>query len=213
MKKRKDVSETGSTSAEDFAVESPFEEVPKKIAGKEGGGEVEKPGVREEEISIEELKQRLDEKKKESEEMYDRLLRATADFENFKKRSEREKLDRIKFANEELMKELLPVVDNLERALASSESTRDTEAIKKGIGIVLDQVLKTLQKFGLSGYTSVGETFDPNRHEAVEQVESTEHEANTILDEFQKGYFLNGRLLRPALVSVTRHPDESASSD
>jgi molecular chaperone GrpE len=213
MKKRRDTSETDMSDASDFAVESPLEEVPKKSEGSQKKMEQEKLEAGGEGQSIEELKERLEEKERGYEELYDRFLRATADFENFKKRSEREKLDRIKFANEELMKELLPIVDNLERALASSEKTKDNDAIKKGIEIVLDQFLKTLKKFGLSGYASIGEKFDPNRHEAVEQVESTEHETNTIIDEFQKGYFLNERLLRPALVAVTKHPDESASSD
>jgi len=213
MKKKRDTSEIERMGEADFAVESPLEEVPGKIADNEEKIKSENLEIRVEEVNIEELKKMLEEKKKEYDDIYDRLLRATADFENFKKRSEREKLDRIKFANEELIKDLLPVVDNLERALASSENTKDTEAIKRGIEIVLDQFIKILKKFGLNGYTSIGEKFDPNRHEAVEQVESTEHETNTIIDEFQKGYFLNGRLLRPALVSVTKYPEENLSSD
>jgi molecular chaperone GrpE len=213
MKKRREASKNDFAGAADFAVESPLEVVPGRSEESQKEMEQEKAEAEGEDVSIEELRKRLEEKEKEYEELYDRLLRATADFENFKKRSEREKLDRIKFAHEELMKELLPVVDNLERALASSEKTKDNEAIKKGIEIVLDQFLKTLKKFGLIGYASIGEKFDPHRHEAVEQVESTEHEANTVIDEFQKGYFLNGRLLRPALVAVTKHPDEPSSSD
>ena len=213
MKKKRGTPDVDNAGMAGFAVESPLEEVPIKGTENEEGVEAGKLAIREEALTIDELQKRLDEKKKEYEELYDRFLRATADFENFKKRAEREKLDRIKFANEDLVRELLPVVDNLERALASSESSKNTESIRKGIEIILEQVLKTLKKFGLASYASLGEKFDPTRHEAVEQVESTEHEASTIINEFQKGYFLNGRLLRPALVTVTKHPEEVLSSD
>ena len=213
MKKKRGTPDVDNTDMADFAVESPLEEVSVKSAENEERVEAGKLAIREEALTIDELKKILEEKKKECGEIYDRFLRATADFENFKKRAEREKLDRIKFANEDLVRELLPVVDNLERALASSESSKDTESIRKGIEIVLEQFLKTLEKFGLVNYASLGEKFDPTRHEAVEQVESTEHEASTIINELQKGYFLNGRLLRPALVTVTKHPEEILSSD
>lgn len=213
MKKKRDASDVDNAGMEDFVVESPLEEVPLKSAENEQRVETGKLEIREETLTVDELQKRLDEKNKEYEELYDRFLRATADFENFKKRAEREKLDHIKFANEDLVRELLPVVDNLERALTSSESSKDTESIRKGIEIIMEQVLKTLKKFGLVSYASLGEKFDPTRHEAVEQVESTEHEASTIILEFQKGYFLNGRLLRPALVTVTKHPEEVLSSD
>jgi molecular chaperone GrpE len=213
MKKKTGNVDRKNTAEKDFAVDSPLVEMQEVMAGEEEGGEKGKQEVRGEDLTIDELKKGLDEKKKEYEEIYDRLLRTTADFENFKKRAERERLEHIKFANEDLVRELLPVVDNLERALASLESAKDTEAIRKGIEIVLEQFYTILKKFGLTSYTSVGEKFDPTRHEAVEQVESTEHEANTVIDEFQKGYFLNGRLLRPALVTVTKHPEETLSSD
>ena len=213
MKKKRGTPDVDNTDMSGFAVESPLEEVPIKGTENEKGVEAGKLAIREEALTIDELQKRLDEKNKEYEDLYDRFLRATADFENFKKRAEREKLDRIKFANEDLVRELLPIVDNLERALASSESSKDTESIRKGIEIILEQVLKTLKKFGLISYASLGEKFDPTRHEAVEQVESTEHEASTIINELQKGYFLNGRLLRPALVTVTKHPEEVLSSD
>jgi molecular chaperone GrpE len=213
MKKKRDASDADNAGMEDFAVESTLEEVPIKRTENEKGVEAGKLEIREEALTVDELQKRLDEKKKEYEELYDRFLRATADFENFKKRAEREKIDHIKFANEDLVRELLPAVDNLERALTSSESSKDTESIRKGIEIILEQVLKTLKKFGLVSYASLGEKFDPTRHEAVEQVESTEHEASTIINELQKGYFLNGRLLRPALVTVTKHPEEILSSD
>ena len=213
MKKKRDASDADNAGMEDFAVESPLEEVPIKSAENEKGVEARKLAIREEALTVDELQKRLDEKNKEYEELYDRFLRATADFENLKKRAEREKLDLVKFANEDLVRELLPAVDNLERALTSSESSKDTESIRQGIEIVLGQVLKTLKKFGLVSYASLGEKFDPTRHEAVEQVESTEHEAGTIIHELQKGYFLNGRLLRPALVTFTKHPEEALSSD
>jgi molecular chaperone GrpE len=199
--------------ASGFAIESPLEEIPEKVTGDGKGKQVEKTLTGDEDLTVEDLKERLEEKKKEFEDIYDRLLRTTADFENFRKRNEREKAERIKFANEELVRELLPVIDNLERALASVKGALDMEPLIKGIEIVLDQFFKTLKKFGVSAFTSVGDRFDPTRHEAVEQVESAAHDANTVVNEFQKGYFMYDRLLRPALVSVSKHPDESTSSD
>jgi len=213
MKRRTKDSKLENTGEGEFTVESPLEEMPEKSLGDGGGEKEEKLEIEKKDFTIDELKKILEEKKKECEEIYDRLLRTTADFENFKKRAEREKLDYIKFANEDLLRELLLVVDNLERALVSSKDVKDNEAITKGIEMVVEQFFKILKKFGVTSFTSLGEKFDPSRHEAVEQVESTEHEVNTVIGELQKGYFLNDRLLRPALVTVTRYPDETISSD
>jgi len=150
----------------------------------------------------EELECLLEIKEKEATENYDRLLRTQAEFENYKKRIKREKEDTIKFCNENLLRELLPVLDNLEAALKHGKDPKSSQSLMEGVVMVLDQFLKSLEKFGVTGFSSIGEKFDPNRHEAMMKVEGDESEVNSVVSEFQKGYFLNDRLLRPAKVTV-----------
>ena len=152
------------------------------------------------------LKESLDEKEEELKTLHDKLLRSQAEFENYKKRMTKETSDLMKYSNEEIIKELLHTVDNLERAIQHAKESDKSENITEGIDIILKQLFKSLERFGVSGFVSVGEKFDPNKHEAVIQMESAEHEPNTIIAESQKGYFLRERLLRPALVTVTRTP-------
>lgn len=149
-----------------------------------------------------ELKERLEIKERESSENYDRLLRTQAEFENYKKRMEREKEDTVKFCNENLLREFLSVVDSLEMALMHGRDSDNPKSLTEGIEMVLTHFLKSLEKFGASSFSSIGETFDPNRHEAMMQIEDDAYEANAIVSELQKGYFLNNRLLRPAKVTV-----------
>jgi molecular chaperone GrpE len=152
------------------------------------------------------LKESLEEKEEELKTLYDKLLRTQAEFENYKKRMAKEKSDLIKYANEEMVKEILHTVDNLERATQHAKESNQSENITEGVDIILKQLLKSLERFGVSGFSSAGEKFDPNKHEAVIQMESAEHEPNTIIAESQKGYFLHERLLRPALVTVAKAP-------
>lgn len=163
-------------------------------------GEKEK----EKEDREEELKAQLQAKEKEAAENFDRLLRTQAEFENYKKRVEREKADTIRFCNENLIRDLLPIVDNLEMALKHGEHSvpNNSKSLIEGVEMVLNHFMKSLEKFGVTSFSSVGEKFDPNRHEAMMQVESGEHKTNSVISEFQKGYFLNDRLLRPAKVTV-----------
>ena len=160
-----------------------------------------------------ELKEQLETKEREVAENYDRLLRAQAEFENYKKRMEREKEDTVKFCNESLLKEFLPVVDSLEMALMHGRDSNNSESLLEGIEMVLSQFLKTLEKFGVSGFSSIGEPFDPNRHEAMMQTEDDAYAANTIVSELQKGYFLNNRLLRPAKVTVATAPRNTTAGE
>ncbi len=162
---------------------------------------------------VKKSKQKLEEKEEEIKDLYDKLLRAQAEFENYKKRIVKEKSDLLKYANEEIIKEILNVVDNLEMAIKHAREADQSESITEGIEIVLKQLLKTLERFGVNGFVSVGERFDPNRHEAVVQVESAEHEPNTIMTESQKGYFLHERLIRPALVTVAKAPQADADEN
>lgn len=159
------------------------------------------------------LKKKLEEKEEEIKTLYDKLLRTQAEFENYKKRMEKEKNDLRKYAGEGILKEIIHTVDNLEIAIKHANESDQTESISEGIEIILRQLLKSLERFGVRGFDSAGEIFDPNKHEAMIQVESAEHEANTIIAESQKGYFLHDRLLRPALVTVTKLPKAEADEE
>jgi molecular chaperone GrpE len=155
---------------------------------------------------IEELKRKLEEKENEVKEHYDRLLRMAADFDNYKKRAAREKEEWTKFANEDLIKGILPFIDNLERAVNHSEKTKDFQSLVEGIKLTVQQLLNTLNKFGVSPIESLGKPFNPAVHQAMLLVETDQHEPNQVVEEFQKGYLLNERLLRPATVSVSKLP-------
>ncbi len=177
-----------------------------KSSGNVAENKGEKTKSKSKKESTKELKESLEEKEEELKTLYDKLLRTQAEFENYKKRMTKEKNDLMKYANEEIIKEILHTVDNLERAIQHARESNQSESITEGIDIILKQLLKSLERFGVNSFVSIGETFDPNKHEAVIQVESAEHEPNTIMAESQKGYFLRERLLRPALVTVTRTP-------
>jgi molecular chaperone GrpE len=162
------------------------------------------------EKEIGELKKRLEEKEKEIKEHHDRLLRLAADFDNYKKRAAKEKEDWTKFANEDLIRAILPFIDNLERAVNHAQKVADTGVLIEGVRLTLQQILQSLNKFGLSAFQSVGKPFDPNVHEAMLVIETDQHEPNQVVEEFQKGYLLNDRLLRPATVSVSKSPEKEA---
>jgi len=166
----------------------------------------------EKEKEIGELKKKLEEKEKEIKEHYDRLLRLAADFENYKKRAAREKEDWTKFANEDLLRAILPFIDNLERAVNHAQKVTDTGVLIEGVRLTIQQILQTLNKFGLSSFQSVGKPFDPTVHEAMLVVETDQHEPNQVVEEFQKGYLLNDRLLRPATVSVSKPPEKEVQT-
>jgi molecular chaperone GrpE len=156
------------------------------------------------------LQQQLEEKAKEAQENYDRALRLAAEMENLKKRLEREKADLLQFANENLIKELLPVVDNLELALEHGRQAETPAPFLEGIDLVLQGFLKALARFGVTPIVAVGQQFDPNFHNAVMQEMAPEVPDCTVLKELQKGYLLQNRLLRPAMVVVARNTQETA---
>jgi molecular chaperone GrpE len=162
--------------------------------------------VKETAQEITDLKNKLEAKEKEATASYDKYLRAVADLDNYKKRAAKEKADIIKFGKEEIIKDILPFIDNLDRALEHAESsTGDIKAFKDGIKMIQDQLLCCLQKHGVEKIDCAGQDFNPHFHEAVMQEESANHEENKILNEFQKGYLLNGRLLRPSKVCVCKN--------
>jgi molecular chaperone GrpE len=172
---------------------------------------LEEEGQQKEE-EIGELKKMLEEKEKELKEHHDRLLRLAADFDNYKKRAAREKEDWTKFANEDLIRGILPFIDNLERAVLHAQKVTDTGVLIEGVRLTLQQLLQTLNKFGLSSFQSVGKPFDPAMHEAMLVVETDKQEPNRVVEEFQKGYFLNDRLLRAATVSVSKTPEKEVQT-
>ncbi len=150
------------------------------------------------------LEKKLEEKEKELAECKDKMLRLAAELENFKKRVEREKLEHMKFALEEFAKELLPFLDNLERAIAVAKETKDMEKMIEGIELTLSGYFKTLERFGLKTFVAEGHRFDPNYHEALSVEENPDVEENTVLKELLRGYTLHDRVIRPALVVVSK---------
>jgi molecular chaperone GrpE len=155
---------------------------------------------------IENLRQALGAKELEAQNNYDRFLRQVADLENFKKRSAREREEISRFANEALIKDLLDVVDNLERAVAHASEGGNGKPIVEGVEMVLKGLLDVLGRHGVTQISAVGQPFDPSKHEAMAQVETDLHEPNYVVEELHKGYALRDRLLRPARVSVAKPP-------
>ena len=155
--------------------------------------------------SVESLEKKLEEALSESQQHYDRLLRVSAEFENYKKRSMRDADEFRKYANEALLKDLLHVVDNLERAIASAaESSDSNTCVVEGVQMTLDEIMKIFTKFGVTPVDAAGKPFDPAFHQAIMQQETDEHPDNTVINEMQKGYLLRDRLLRPAMVVVAK---------
>lgn len=149
----------------------------------------------------------------EKEELNTRLLRSMADLENYRRRSEREKEELRKYGVEKVVADLVPAVDNMERALNHAQEQGESNSLVEGIEMVHRQILGTLKKYGVVPFDSKAEPFDPQRHEAIQQVESTEVDTGTIVEEYQKGYFIHDRLLRPALVVVAKRVEAVQSDD
>ena len=158
------------------------------------------------EARIRELEEALAAKGQEAATNWDKYLRERADLENYRKRVQKEKEEILKYGNEQFIVEMLPALDNLERAVAhASEET--LSAVIEGVKLTANMLLSTLKKFGVTPVeTPPGTPFDPAFHQAMAQVESAEQQPNTLVSEFQKGYLLNERLIRPAMVTVAVAP-------
>ncbi|HUV50456.1 MAG TPA: nucleotide exchange factor GrpE [Anaerolineae bacterium] len=153
---------------------------------------------------IKDMEAELKAAQEESRENYDRFLRVSAEFENYKKRSARETGEFRKFANESLIKDMLSVVDNLERAVNSSTADNKADsALVEGVNMTLKEILKIFEKFNVTPLESLKKPFDPNFHQAVLSEESDDYDENTVINELQKGYIIHERLLRPAMVVVS----------
>ena len=158
----------------------------------------------EEPSEVEKLTAELETAREEARLNHDLYLREAAETENYKKRVTREKHDAIRYANESLVRDLLPVIDDLERAARHAPDDGTPRPLLDGIELVLKGCLEALQKHGVTRVSAKGQPFDPEKHEAYAQVETDEHEANTVVDEVHPGYYLADRLLRPSLVSVAK---------
>ncbi len=141
--------------------------------------------------------------------LYDRLIRGQAEFENYRKRVERERNELYQRGRDDVLLQFLPVVDNFERALSSLETSEgDAEALRHGVELIHKQFEDALAKFGLEAVEAVGQVFDPHVHEAVTTEATDKHEENTVIEEFQRGYRIGDRLLRPAKVKVASSPEK-----
>jgi molecular chaperone GrpE len=164
-------------------------------------------------LEIGELEEALAAKEAESKANWDKFVRERADLENYRKRVQKEKEDILKYGNESLVLEILPVIDNMERALVHAAEEPHV-AVMEGIRLTHTMLLSALKKFGVTTIeTTPGATFDPAFHQAMHQVESTELPANTVVEELQKGYLINERLLRATLVSVAVPPQRPGTGD
>jgi len=152
------------------------------------------------------LIKKVEEAEAASQKNYDLYLRSQAEIDNLKKRYQKEQQGLVKFANESLVKQLLPVADNLEKAIDHSQNETSVDALREGVELTLKALMDVLQKAGAETIEAVGEVFDPNFHEAVSEVADDRVAAGTVLKDLQKGYTLNQRLLRPSMVIVSRKP-------
>ncbi|MFH1757350.1 MAG: nucleotide exchange factor GrpE [Pseudomonadota bacterium] len=153
--------------------------------------------------SEEKIQAQLEEKTKEATENFDKWLRLRAEFENYKKRVQREKADSIKFGSESLLKAMLPALDNLARAIDHGRNAPESDSLLEGVAITHQQFLNILEKFGVKAIQAAGEIFNPEQHEAIAQEES-EQEPNRVIAEVERGYLFHDRLLRPAKVIVSK---------
>ena len=156
---------------------------------------------------IQSLQEELEQLRKDAEESRDHYVRVLADFDNFRKRQRDEVARRISIAREELLIKLLPIIDNFQRALQSAEAQHSYESLVEGVSMTLRQVLDMLQKEGVQPIEAVGQQFNPELHEAVARVETDEHPENTNIDEYERGYTIDGRVLRPSRVRVAVAPE------
>jgi len=153
--------------------------------------------------TVEELRRQVEEKQ-------DRLLRALAEVENIKRRTQREREEYIRYANESLLRDVVPVLDNLDRALEAARGTGEVSGVVGGVELIQRELIKVLERAGVTRYSALGHPFDPTRHEAIARVVSTDAKPGTVIGETLPGYQLHNRVLRAALVSVAAAPDEDA---
>jgi molecular chaperone GrpE len=190
---------SNKTNSDEQSIEVKFE-------GKGQEKPAEEPAKAEEkkeQTPLEKLQSKLEEKTRESSEYFDKWLRLRAEMENFKKRMQKEKADLLKFGSEDLLKALLPILDNLNRAIDQGKNSNEDSPLLTGVEMIQKDFLGTLERFGVKPIQAVGEVFDPEKHEALSQEES-DLEVNRVVSAVQNGYLFHDWLLRPAKVIVSR---------
>jgi molecular chaperone GrpE len=182
-----------------FMKDNPNQEEQEEAAVEETNG-----GASAVQAEIEELRQKVKELEEENSQLKDQYLRKQADFENFRKRMFREKEEAIKYANSNLLSDLITIIDDFERAIKAGAEATDVESFRAGIEMIEKQFTGMLErKYGLKRFDSEGEEFDPEKHEAINTEESKEHKTSIVLEDYQKGYLLHDRVLRHAKVKVS----------
>jgi molecular chaperone GrpE len=199
MTKKDEIKVRVTTEESDIQKQAPSEDEPGDILPEDGA-----PLTPEEKIEKAEA---------EAKENYDRFLRASAELENYKKRTQKEMAEFRKYANASLVKELLGVVDNLERAIESSNGNNEKEQLLEGLDLTLKELLKIFKTFHACPIEALGKPFDPSYHQAMMQQETSDQPENIVLNELQKGYMIHDRLLRPAMVVVAKSPTGSVNDD
>ena len=198
----------GAGSADNLKNAEYSENKLKEGTGKEGSDKIRKREDKERNAKTAGLKllqERIKELEEENSALKDQLLRKQADFENFRKRMSREKEDSIRYANSKLLLDLTGIIDDFERAIQSAEVSKDFEAFLQGISLIEKQMTAMLEnRWGLKRFSSQGEKFDPDKHEAIASEESESYKDSVVLEDYQKGYYLHERLLRPARVKVAK---------
>jgi len=167
----------------------------------------------EEANQVTELQQALAAKTEECLGVNDRYLRSVAELENYKRLAQRDQRDQIRYGNEQILKELLPVIDNLERAVKAAKDSGESERLVQGVDLTLKQLMGVLTKFGVQPVSTVGQPFDPTAHHAVTSVASAQIPKHHVVEEFQRGYRLHDRILRAAMVSVSTGSTEVNGTD
>jgi molecular chaperone GrpE len=180
---------------------------------KEPKGSDEEIATSEEENRLElpSMEVELEDARQEAREYRDKYLRALAELENQKKRVKREWEKHTQYANERLIYDILPILDNFERGIEASKLSHDFEGLAEGVEIIYRQLQELLEKEGVRQFESLGEVFDPHKHDAVLTIESDEHPPDTIIDEIERGYVMGDKVLRPARVSVSRERSNSGN--
>lgn len=159
------------------------------------------------------LKTLLEQKDEELRAAKEKYLRAYAELENYKKRVARDHIEQLRYANEKIFKELLPILDNMDRALTHMKGASEPAPWVEGVELTYKQCLDVLKKFGVTPITSLGELFDPSRHQAVTYFDTQDHPENHVAEELQKGFMYHDRILRPSMVAVARKPAGSSPPD
>jgi molecular chaperone GrpE len=160
---------------------------------------------------VEEGLSELEQAQQDAKDLRDEMLRMRAETDNLRKRLQRDKQDSIQFANERLIKQLIPIFENLDRALKAPDT--NVENLKEGVKLTSDQVLALFKKENVEPIQAVGEPFDPSIHEVLSQMESSDHDENTVIEEYSKGYRMNGRVLLPARVVTSKKPQDKNSDN